>query len=179
MFAAIALALPLEEAAAQTPQQPRTRLTCEMQRGQRLSFVDNPMAPAGVNRRRFLVGSLRSLDASIGGTLVVRDGDPVDLVAKLATEVDAGEVFVSADFAPYGSRRDQRVEQRLAVDGRVLQRVGSPYAVEPGTVRNGSGQPYKMFTPFSKAWLAHGWSGSIRAPRRCAVGDRVGRRSLA
>ena len=125
---------------------------------------DRLWAPAGVNRRRFLVGSLRSLDASIGGTLVVRDGDPVDLVAKLATEVDAGEVFVSADFAPYGSRRDQRVEQRLAVDGRVLQRVGSPYAVEPGTVRNGSGQPYKVFTPFSKAWLAHGWSGSIRAP---------------
>lgn len=84
MFAAIALALPLAEAAAQTPQQPRTRLTCEMQRGQRLSFVDNPMAPAGVNRKvttadETLAGKLEIVfppagtDATMSVTATLRD----------------------------------------------------------------------------------------------------------
>ena len=120
--------------------------------------------PAGDNRRAFLVGCLHSLNETIGGRLVVRAGDPALVVAAVAAEVDASQVFVTADFAPYGTERDEQVEQALADAGRVLMRVGSPYAVEPGTVVNGSGQPYKVFTPYSKAWRARGWPPSINAP---------------
>jgi deoxyribodipyrimidine photo-lyase len=45
----------------------------------------------------------------------------------------------------------------LRADGRRLVARGSPYAVDPGTVANGTGEPYKVFTPFSKAWRATGW----------------------
>ena len=43
-------------------------------------------------------------------------------------------------------------------------RTGSPYAVAPGRVLNGSGDPYKVYTPFSKAWAEHGWRGPVDAP---------------
>ena len=43
--------------------------------------------------------------------------------------------------------------------------TGTPYAVAPGSVMNGSGNPYKVFTPFSKAWRAHGWDDPVPAPR--------------
>lgn len=125
---------------------------------------DRLWGPAGANRRAFLVGCLAALDDDIGGRLVVRTGDPVRVVPALAREVDAAEVFVTADFAPYGAARDDAVEVALADDGRRLGRVGSPYAVEPGVVHNGAGEPYKVFTPFSKAWAAHGWPGPARAP---------------
>lgn len=51
LIAVTLLSLPVADAPAQTPQQPRTRLTCDIQRGQRLSYIDNPMAAAGVNRK--------------------------------------------------------------------------------------------------------------------------------
>ncbi len=51
LIVATLLSLPVADVSAQTPQPPRTRLTCDMQRGQRLSYIDNPMAAAGVNRK--------------------------------------------------------------------------------------------------------------------------------
>jgi deoxyribodipyrimidine photo-lyase len=133
--------------------------------------------PAGANRRWFLAGCLRALDEAMGGRLVVRRGDPADVVPSLATEVGADRVFVSEDFGPYGAARDDAVAAGLEAVGGVLERVGSPYAVPPGEVRNGSGQPYKVFTPFSKAWAAHGWPAPQAAPRSvrwvAAPGDGV------
>lgn len=129
-------------------------------------FVLDPalLGPAGANRTAFLLGCLAELDASIGGRLVVRTGDPVEVVAAVAREVDADRVLVTEDFGPYGRRRDAAVDGALAADGRPLVAVGSPYAVDPGTVRTGTGGPYQVFTPFSRAWAAHGWPAPLRAP---------------
>ncbi|MFP5255670.1 MAG: cryptochrome/photolyase family protein [Acidimicrobiia bacterium] len=121
--------------------------------------------PSGTNRRWFLAGCLQALDEAMGGRLVVRRGDPVDVVPAVAAEVGAGEVFVTEDFGPYGSERDAAVAAALAGAGRSLERVGSPYAVPPGEVRTGVGRPYQVFTPFSKAWVAHGWPPPQPAPR--------------
>jgi len=34
--------------------------------------------------------------------------------------------------------------------------TGTPYAVAPGTLKNRSGEPFQVFTPFHRAWLDHG-----------------------
>lgn len=134
-------------------------------------FVVDPALwePAGPTRRAWLVRSLRALDASLGGTtrrpvLVVRHGDPAVVVPALAREVGATSVHVTADAGPYGRRRDDAVAAALAdADGRLV-RTGTPYAVGPGTVTNGSGDPYKVFTPFFKAWARHGWPAPAASP---------------
>ena len=46
-----------------------------------------------------------------------------------------------------------------------LVATGSPYAVGPGLVRNGSANPYQVFTPFARAWREHGWSEPAPTPR--------------
>jgi deoxyribodipyrimidine photo-lyase len=129
-------------------------------------FVLDPALwePAGAPRRSYLVASLRELSERIGG-LVVRTGDPREVVPMLAAESGAGEVFVAADFGPYGAGRDERVESALADAGRTLVRRGSPYAVEPGEVRNQQDDGYQVFTPFSRAWREHGWGDPVPAPR--------------
>jgi len=114
--------------------------------------------PAGSNRRAFLVGCLRALDESLDGRLVVRRGDPARVVAEVA---DGGPVFAAEDFGPYGVRRDDAVVE----SGIDLRLVGSPYAVPPGEITSGAGAPYKVFTPFSKAWRQHGWPAPLPAPR--------------
>ena len=129
-------------------------------------FVLDPALwdPAGPPRRAYLAASLRSLDASIDGHLAVLRGDPVHEVVRAAREVGATAVHIAADFGPYGRRRDERVEEALAEHGIDLVRTGSSYAVAPGRIRNGSGQPYKVYTPFSKAWQEHGWRAPVEAP---------------
>ena len=49
--------------------------------------------------------------------------------------------------------------------------TGSPYAVGPGRVRNQDGGPYRVFTPFARAWREHGWSDPAPAPRGISLGD--------
>ena len=132
-------------------------------------FVLDPAlwGPAGPTRRAYLGASLRALEAQLrrrrAGLSVVR-GDPVRRVVLAAKEVGADRVHVAADYGPYGHRRDQEVEAALADAGIELVRTGSPYAVAPGRVTNGSGQPYQVYTPFSRAWSDHGWRGPADPP---------------
>ena len=123
-------------------------------------FVLDPalLKPSGAARVAFLYRSLRALDADLrshGGQLVIRRGDPVNVVPKVAKEVEAASVHVSADFGPYGSTRDDAVEKAL---GDVpLVRTGSPYVVAPGRLTKKDGEVYKVYTPYYRAWKEHGW----------------------
>jgi deoxyribodipyrimidine photo-lyase len=115
---------------------------------------DRLWAPAGPNRRAFLADTLRALDESMGGRLIVRHGEPAQVLPTVAGAVGAGSVHVAADFGPYGRERDEAVERVLAAAGVDLVRTGSPYVVEPGTLRTKTGAPFKVFTPFFRAWSA-------------------------
>ena len=126
---------------------------------------------SGAPRAAFLLASLRSLGASIGGRLVVRYGDPRQIVNDVAAEVGAKDVFITADHAPFGRNRDQAVAGVLQANDRRLVRVGANYAIAPGTVTKDDGNPYAVFTPFSRAWLRTGWSAPIPAPKVEWLGD--------
>ncbi|MFD1813639.1 cryptochrome/photolyase family protein [Rhodococcus gannanensis] len=125
---------------------------------------DALLGPSGGPRRRFLFECLRALDDDLDGRLLVVRGDPVVVVPAVATEFGAVSVHVSADHGPYGARRDTAVE--AALDAVPLVRSGSPYAVSPGRIVKSDGTPYRVFTPFRKAWLDHGW----RAPAATSAG---------
>ncbi|MFC8193636.1 cryptochrome/photolyase family protein [Cellulomonas sp. NPDC057328] len=128
-------------------------------------FVVDPRlwSVSGAPRLAYLAASLRALDASLGGRLVVRHGRPVDVVPDLVRELGASAVHVSAATEPYGRRRDAAVAEAL---GDVpLVATGSPYAVGPGLLSTGAGDPYRVFTPFRNAWLDHGWSAPAPRPR--------------
>jgi deoxyribodipyrimidine photo-lyase len=124
--------------------------------------------PSGAHRLAFLYRCLRDLNEQLAGRLVVRRGDPVNVVAEVARESGSHSVHISADFGPYGAERDRRVEAALESDGRRLVRTGSPYAVSPGRVTRPDGSPYRVFTPFSRAWRAAGWREPAARPREIA-----------
>ena len=112
-----------------------------------------------------------------GRRLIVVRGDPVRAGRPgRRGRSGADRVHVAADFGPYGARaRPARSRRPCADAGIELVRTGSPYAVAPGRVPNGSGEPYKVYTPFSRAWSEHGWRGPVDAP----AGAQLARRSTA
>jgi deoxyribodipyrimidine photo-lyase len=125
-------------------------------------FDDLLWRPSGSPRRQFLLDCLADLRQQTGGTLVFRSGDPATVIPRLAAEVGADSVHVSADAGPYGRRRDDAVERSL---GEVpLVRTGSPYAVTPGRVTKRDGSPFQVFTPFARAWREHGWRAPAPRP---------------
>jgi deoxyribodipyrimidine photo-lyase len=125
-------------------------------------FVLEPtlMASAGQPRRAWLIAALHILDRDLrdigGHGLSIARGDPAAVVPRLAKAHDAQRVHVTADFSPYGRSRDNRVARALGVYDIELSRTGSPYAVAPGTLQSGSGRPFQLFSPFHRAWMAHG-----------------------
>ena len=111
----------------------------------------------GEKRLAFLYEGLRALDSDLhqrGSYLVVRSGDPLHVLADLCRLLDAQAIFAEADYSPYARRRDQRAAKVLPLHFTPGLTVHSPEAIlKP------DGTPYRVFTPFSKAWQARPWPG--------------------
>jgi deoxyribodipyrimidine photo-lyase len=124
-------------------------------------YVLDPRLTASSGRRRlqYLYDALRDLRDSLDGRLQVTRGRPEKRIPALAKAIGAASVHVSADFTPFGRRRDDAVREQLGRigDGVPLEESGSPYLVSPGRVTKDDGTPYKVFTPFYDAWRRHGW----------------------
>ena len=120
-------------------------------------FVVDPAiwATAGPARRAWLAANVLALADRI--PLTIRHGDPREVVPQVA---DGRRVHIAAETTPYGRRRDAAVAEQVE-----LVATGSPYAVGPGLVRNGSGGPYQVFSAFARAWREHGWSEPAHTPR--------------
>ena len=132
-----------------------------------VAFVVDPRLwdGGGAARRAWLAATLEATDEAYDGALTLLHGDPRTAVPELAARVGASSVHVSRETTPAGRRRDEVVAAALGRAGVDWVETGTPYAVGPGLVVNGSGEPYKVFTPFSKAWRAHGWPDPAPTPR--------------
>ncbi|MEJ7633734.1 deoxyribodipyrimidine photo-lyase [Aeromicrobium sp.] len=124
-----------------------------------LFVLDDRLWGSGASTRTAYLSRLLQDFADRIGSLHVVHGDPVEEVVRVARQAGASSVHIAADFAPYGARRDARVETALAKHDIALVRTGSPYAVAPGRVTKDDGTGYRVFTPFFNGWKEHGWRG--------------------
>jgi deoxyribodipyrimidine photo-lyase len=120
---------------------------------------------SGPRRLQYLYDALRDLREHLDGRLLVTRGRPERRIPKLVKAIGATSVHVSADYSPFGRRRDGAV--RDALGDVPLEESGSPYLVSPGRVTKDDGTPYKVFTPFYDAWRSHGW----RPPANSSAGS--------
>ena len=118
-------------------------------------------ASSGPRRLQYLYDALRDLRDNLDGRLLVTRGRPEKRIPVLVKAIDATAVHVSADYSPFGRRRDEAV--RAALGDVSLEESGSPYLVSPGRVTKGDGTPYKVFTPYHDAWRRHGWRAAAKS----------------
>jgi deoxyribodipyrimidine photo-lyase len=120
----------------------------------------------GSNGLAYLAQSLQHLDASLDKKLQVIAGQPIDVLKKLQEKYNVQSVHISAEYEPVSAAQDVEIEK----SGIKLVRTGSAYAVAPGRVLKPSDQtPYRVYTPFYRAWLAHGWRKPEQKPKSIAA----------
>ncbi|MDT0328271.1 cryptochrome/photolyase family protein [Nocardiopsis lambiniae] len=115
------------------------------------------------NRVRALLDILNDLRdglRSLGGDLVVRHGDTVTEVAALARETGADTVHVTEGVTRTATNRAERLREAGL---RVVSHPGLT-VVPPGDVTPASGDHYKVFTPYLRAWEAHPWRSVLPEP---------------
>ncbi|MBG6101646.1 deoxyribodipyrimidine photo-lyase [Micromonospora vinacea] len=142
-----------------------------------LYVLDPALADRSANRTRFLHQALADLRAQLrdrGGDLVVRHGDPVAETIRLADEVGATAVALSADVSHYAVRRERRLRAECERHRLHLRLFPGLTVVEPGALRpGGGGDHYRVFSPYHRAWAANRWREELAAPHRIALPDRV------
>jgi deoxyribodipyrimidine photo-lyase len=125
-------------------------------------IIDQAIADrAGGFRRSYLASALKNLDKTLAGNLQVFNGDAVEILQKLTKKYNVNSIHCAKQYAPYGVA----LEKRISESGIKLDFTGCDYAVDPGKVRKPDGTPYKVYTPFFKAWSAIGWERPYNAPK--------------
>lgn len=102
--------------------------------------------------RWWLHHSLASLDADLrarGSRLVLRRGKVHEELAAIRRETGARRIHALAHAEPFWRNAERAV-------GKAFDLVLHPgqYLAPPGTVLSGSGQPYRIYTPFWRALVA-------------------------
>jgi deoxyribodipyrimidine photo-lyase len=105
----------------------------------------------GAPRQEFLCGCLASLAKNLeakGGRLIIRQGHADQVLTILAREVGADAIYFNRDPDPFGRAMEVKVAS-LDVKVHALQDVAIH---ERDEILTGSGTPFRVFTPYSKAW---------------------------
>ncbi|NOT78559.1 MAG: deoxyribodipyrimidine photo-lyase [Bacteriovoracaceae bacterium] len=107
-------------------------------------------------RVTFIMQSLKEIEttlAKLGSSLLVRFGNPVTLIPQIVDEYKIEGVFFNRDYEPYAKLRDSEVTKRLRAKDVGVASYKDSVFYEKNEVLNGSGEIYKVFTPYKNKWL--------------------------
>jgi deoxyribodipyrimidine photo-lyase len=119
---------------------------------------------ASAPRLGFLLKALRALDADLrqlGSALLVRRGEPGQVLHELIAATGSSAVCANADYTPYARQRDAAIMQGLGVPFRLFDDAA---LIPPGDLLKGDGFPFVVFSPFKKVWLKLPKASLLHAP---------------
>jgi deoxyribodipyrimidine photo-lyase len=142
-----------------------------------LRLADNPVLHAAVEQadeilpvfilderiggaaRWWLHHSLTALSADLaqlGSKLLLRRGDPRQIIPELAAEIGAASVHAGRSFEPAARAADKDVHDVLKNAGVALRRHLSAMLFVPEEMRTKTGGYYGVYSPFARACFAAG-----------------------
>ncbi len=108
----------------------------------------------GAASRAWLHRSLAALDADLrsrGSRLIRLRGPSLAALSGLARGVGAEAVFWNRCYEPAVIARDTTLKQALRGQGPEVRSFNASLLLEPWSIANGQGGPYKVFTPYWRA----------------------------
>ncbi|MGI9291763.1 MAG: cryptochrome/photolyase family protein [Gammaproteobacteria bacterium] len=98
--------------------------------------------------------SLSALSADLqknGAPLIIRRGASIESLQTLIESTGATAVYWNRLYEPAVLKRDAELQKALNKQGITCADFNAYLLLDPGSVMNQSGNPYKVFTPFWKA----------------------------
>jgi deoxyribodipyrimidine photo-lyase len=124
-------------------------------------------------RQRFLAETLADLDTALrtaGARLIVRTGDVVEQVCRIASQVNAAHVHLSTDVSAYARARQTRLRAALGQQRRQLRCHDEVHTiVAPGRIAPQRKDHFAVFTPYHRRWQQTPWRSPLTAPHRLAL----------
>jgi deoxyribodipyrimidine photo-lyase len=125
------------------------------------------LAHASPPRVAYLLDALDSLRGAYrerGSDLLVVRGDPRETLPALADEHGADLVTWCRDYSGLARERDAAVREALEAADIERHAVHDAVHHEPGAITTSDGDPYKVFTYFSKKWHDREKAPPVEAP---------------
>jgi deoxyribodipyrimidine photo-lyase len=113
-------------------------------------------------RVEFIHQSLEQLAqelAAHGASLLVWHGSPQEFFRNVQPKA----VYANRDYEPYARRRDTAVAELLAAQNIPFNLFKDHVIFEPHEVLKDDGQPYTVFTPYSRKWKSHLTEAALQA----------------
>ena len=117
---------------------------------------ESPWEPGGASRW-WLHSSLAALEERLrdaGSRLIIRRGPTLEALRELVKQSGATAVFWNRRYEPAVIARDKIVKESLLGDGVRMGSFNGALLNEPWQIKNQSGKPFQVFTPFWKHCLA-------------------------
>ncbi|MFC4407494.1 cryptochrome/photolyase family protein [Haloarchaeobius iranensis] len=137
-------------------------------------FDDDVLAHGSPNRVAFMLDALSQLREAYrdrGSDLLVRHGDPREVLPALATELGAVSVTWAEGYSGLANERDAAVRQRLDAVDVARESVTDALHHEPGSITTNDGDPYSVYTYFWKKWRDRPKADPVDAPEAGALAD--------
>ena len=108
-------------------------------------------------RLSFIHASLENLQAKLaeqGSSLVVKIGDPKEIIPSLAKGLGCSLVCTGKDYEPFAKARDAAVAKSLKSLGIEFLALKDQVIFEEKEILTQGGGVFKVFTPYKNTWLA-------------------------
>lgn len=92
--------------------------------------------------------------ASMGSSLEVYYGFPMDVYKQLTEVYEIETVFTNHDYEPYAKERDDAIAAFLQSEGVGFQTFKDQVIFEKSEVVKDDGKPYTVFSPYGRKWRA-------------------------
>lgn len=105
----------------------------------------------------FIHDALQALQNELvatGGTLQVLYDKPLDAYKTLTESYTIKAVYTNHDYEPYAIQRDKEIADFLQTKGISFYTYKDQVIFEKDEVMKDNGEPYTVYTPYSKKWKA-------------------------
>jgi len=136
---------------------------------------------AAPSRLWFLLASVVELQQAwrrAGSQLLVLQGNPLHSIPPLMARLGMVGLAFNEDVEPGPRQQDEQLQRVLLRQGVAVQRCWDQLLVPPEQVVAGSGEPYKVYGHYRRAWFNQPKADPVAAPRRL-VGPDNGRLATA
>jgi deoxyribodipyrimidine photo-lyase len=143
---------------------------------------ESPWEP-GAASKWWLHHALTDLSASIeslGSKLIIRSGKSLDILESIIEKFSIDTVYWNRLYDPATISRDTAIKKHLTEKNIHVRTFSGSLLKEPWEIKNASGAPYQVFTPFWKALSKEITSfentptpGTLPAPAKYPVSESV------